>query len=157
MKFWFFRNTMLLQRFRFSIDLILVRELTLYTFSRSTPYIVIERPDSITRCARKPSESRPWKYATHVWIPLLMQLTLTDKTINKNCTNGKLSKGKLFVSVLLKNIKSRVDWHQIDGEKAIHVSSRVFNVSPVEKILLSSCLLMIEKWLININNITKHY
>ena len=32
---------MLRQRFRFSIDLILVRELTLYTLLRSTPYIVI--------------------------------------------------------------------------------------------------------------------
>ena len=35
-------NFLLLRhRFRFSIDLILVRELTLYTLSRSTPYIVI--------------------------------------------------------------------------------------------------------------------
>ena len=32
---------MLRHRFRFSIELILVRELTLYTVSRSTPYIVI--------------------------------------------------------------------------------------------------------------------
>ena len=32
---------LLRHRFRFSIDLILVRELTLYTLSRSTPYIVI--------------------------------------------------------------------------------------------------------------------
>ena len=32
---------LLRHRFRFSIDLILVRELTLYTLLRSTPYIVI--------------------------------------------------------------------------------------------------------------------
>ena len=33
--------TLLRQQFRFSIDLILVRDLTPYTLSRSTPYIVI--------------------------------------------------------------------------------------------------------------------
>ena len=33
--------TLLCHRFRFSIDLILVRELTLYTLLRPTPYIVI--------------------------------------------------------------------------------------------------------------------
>ena len=48
--------------------------------------------------------------------------------------------GKLFVSILLKNMNSHVDWHQIDGEKAIHVLSRVLNVSRVDKILLSSCM-----------------
>ena len=37
----FFLMKLLRHRFRFSIDLILVRELTLYTLSRSTPYIVI--------------------------------------------------------------------------------------------------------------------
>ena len=36
MRFYVLRH-----RLRFSIDLILVRELTLYTLSRSTPYIVI--------------------------------------------------------------------------------------------------------------------
>ena len=44
-------------------------------------------------------------------------MTLTDKTFYKNCTNGKLAKGKLFVGVLLRNINFHVDWHQIDGEK----------------------------------------
>ena len=33
-----------------------------------------------------------------------------------------------------KHINSHVHWHQIDGEKAIHVSSRELNVSRVEKI-----------------------
>ena len=37
----FVSMVMLRHRFRFPIDLILVRELTLYTLSRSTPYIVI--------------------------------------------------------------------------------------------------------------------
>ena len=46
-RFFFFENRqikwifLLRHRFRFSIDLILVRDLTLYTLSRSTPYIVI--------------------------------------------------------------------------------------------------------------------
>ena len=55
--------TLLRRRFRFSIDLIFVRELTLYTLSRSTPYIVI----LIFGLTRKKGRSR----ISTIWVPRL--------------------------------------------------------------------------------------